>query len=313
MKIIVLGSGGVGSYFGAKLVDSGHEVLFVARGAHLEALQKEGLFLKHPSFEFSKPIHAVDIESLAFLDVSSYDLILLATKSIQTRDIAASLAKCLIGHLHPPYILSLQNGVENEAILCDYFAEAYVLGGLTRKIGAHVVAPGHVEAVGVAETIIGTLYSTMENEQFLEELVKTFNEAGIPTQSTYDIKQELWKKLIINNGVNALCALLKVKTGTLFAHEGLSHIIYGLMQETAHAARSLHIKISHEDVDAMFTLISNFDSIKPSMLVDLEQGRTLELEEICGVVIRALHQVDVDAPYTKTIKALLEFTMERAE
>ena len=313
MKIIVLGAGGVGSFFGAKLLEAGHEVLFVARGAHLEALQKEGLHVKHPSFEFSQPIHALDIEGLAFLDLASYDLILLATKSIQTREVAAFLAKCLVGHLHPPYILSLQNGVENEAILCDYFAEAYVLGGLTRKIGAHVVSPAHIEAVGTAETIIGTLHSTMENEQFLEALTRAFNEAGIPTHSTYDIKQELWKKLIINNGVNALCALLNVKTGVLFGNEGLSEIIYGLMQETAHAARSLHIKISHEDVDAMFTLIKQFDSIKPSMLVDLEQGRTLEIEEICGVVIRALHQIGVDAPYTKTIKALLEFKLGAKE
>lgn len=117
------------------------------------------------------------------------------------------------------------------------------------------------------------------------------------------------KKLIINNGVNALCALLRVQTGVLFEQNSLADVVYGLMQETAHAARSLHIKISQEDVDAMFTLIKQFDSIKSSMLVDLEHGRSLEIEEICGVVIRALHQIGVDAPYTKTIKALLEFKL----
>ena len=93
-------------------------------------------------------------------------------------------------------------------------------------------------------------------------------------------------------------------------HPKLSSLVFGLMQETAKAARVLHVNISEEDVDAMFELIKGFDSIKPSMLVDLEHGRALEIEEICGVVIRILNEVGQDAPYTKTIAFLLEFTLE---
>ena len=309
MNILILGAGGVGGYFGARLLQAGHSVAFVARGAHLEALQTEGLHVKHPSFEFAEKIKAFDLSSLADMDAASFDLIILTTKSTATREIAIHLAQWLRNQMKPPYILSLQNGVENEAILCDYFAEEYVMGGLTRKIGAHVVQPAYIEAVGSAETILGMMHVSMDNERFLEELALAFKHAGIPTQTTHDIKQELWKKLIINNGVNALCALLRVKTGVLFDKSSLCEVVYGLMQETAHAARSLHVKILQEDVDAMFELIKQFDSIKPSMLVDLEQNRALEIEEICGAVIRALHQIGVDAPYTKTIKALLEFKL----
>ena len=311
MNIIILGAGGVGCYFGAKLLQAGHHVVFVARGAHLDALQTEGLHVKHPTLEFEQKVQACDLESLVELDGSLFDLIILTTKSIATREVSIYLAQWLRTQIKPPYILSLQNGVENESILCDAFSDEYIMGGLTRKIGAHVVSPGHVEAVGTAETILGMMHSTMENERFLEALALVFNRAGIPTQTTHDIKQELWKKLIINNGVNALCALLRVKTGVLFEQDSLSAVVYALMQETAHAARSLHVKIFQEDVDAMFALIKQFDSIKPSMLVDLEHGRVLEIEEICGVVIRALHQIGEDAPYTKTIKALLEFKMEQ--
>lgn len=311
MNIVILGAGGVGCYFGAKLLQAGHHVVFVARGAHLEALQTEGLHVKHPTLEFEQKVQACDLESLVELDGSLFDLIILTTKSIATREVSIHLAKWLRTQIKPPYILSLQNGVENESILCDAFSDEYIMGGLTRKIGAHVVQAGHIEAVGPAETILGMMHSTMENERFLEALALVFNRAGIPTQTTHDIKQELWKKLIINNGVNALCALLRVKTGVLFEQDSLSAVVYALMQETAHAARSLHVKIFQEDVDAMFALIKQFDSIKPSMLVDLEHGRVLEIEEICGVVIRALHQIGEDAPYTKTIKALLEFKMEQ--
>ena len=253
MNIIILGAGGVGSYFGARLLQAGHNVAFVARGAHLEALQTEGLHVKHPHFEFEEKIRAFDLDSLADLDATSIDLIILATKSIATREMSMHLAQWLRTQMKPPYILSLQNGVENEAILCDYFAEEYIIGGLTRKIGAHVIKPAYIEAVGTAETILGMMHSSMENERFLEELALIFNQAEIPTQTTHDIKQELWKKLIINNGVNALCALLRVQTGVLFEQNSLADVVYGLMQETAHAARSLHIKISQEDVDAMFT------------------------------------------------------------
>lgn len=311
MKFIILGAGGVGSYFGAKLLEAGHEVTFIARGEHLNALQTNGLHVKHPTLTFAQKIKAMGIEALMECDPTLFDAIILTTKSTATRDIAISLAKWLRGQIKPPSIISLQNGVENEAILSDYFAEEFIIGGLTRKIGAHVVAPGHIEAVGPAETILGTMHSTTESEQFLEALVQALNHAGIPTQTTYDIKQELWKKLIINNGVNALCALLEVKTGVLFQSEKLAALVYGLMQETAHAARTLNVKISQDDVDAMFALIKQFDSIKPSMLVDLEHKRALEIEEICGVVIRALHQVGVDAPYSKTVATLLEFKMER--
>jgi len=311
MKFIIFGAGGVGSYFGAKLLEAGHDVSFVARGEHLRAMQQEGLSLTHPTLMFSQAIKAMDMEALGHCDPILFDAIILLTKSTATREVAAFLAKWLRGQMIPPYIVSLQNGVENEAILCDYFSEEFIIGGLTRKIGAHVISPGHVKAVGPAETILGTIHSTTESDHFLEAFALCLNQAGIPTQTTYDIHQELWKKLIINNGVNALCALLEVKTGVLFANTKLSNLVYGLMQETAHAARTLSIKILQEDVDAMFELIKDFDSIKPSMLVDLEHGRTLEIEEICGVVIRALHQIGVDAPYTKTVATLLEFKMER--
>lgn len=313
MNIIVFGAGGVGGYFAAKLLEAGHEVVLVARGEHLDALQNNGLTVTHPLLYFSRSVKALDMQALSQLDPQHYDVILLLTKSTATREAALSLANWLKRQIKPPYIVSLQNGVENEAILCSYFAEEFVIGGLTRKIGAHVVSPGYVSAVGPAESILGVMRSTAENELFLEMLVQTFNEAGIPTQSTYNIEQELWKKLIINNGVNALCALLEVKTGVLFEREKLSAIVLGLMQETAAAARALHVKISEEDVQAMFELISHFDSIKPSMLVDLEHGRKIEIEEICGVVIRSLHQIGVDAPYTKTIATLLEFKLGAKE
>lgn len=307
MKLAVIGAGGVGCYFGAKLLNAGHEVVLVARGAHLEAMQQEGLHVSHPSLHFAQSVDALDMSSLIKLTPSSFDALILLSKSMQTKAIAEQLSTWFANTSSLPYVISLQNGVENEDILCEFLPKERVIGGLTRKIGAHVIKAGYVEAVGEAETIVGAMVYDENAQMFVVQLTEVFNQAGIPTQPTDDIRKELWKKLIINNGVNALCALLEVKTGVLMHHPKLSRLVFGLMCETAAAARALHVSITEEDVRAMFELILGFDSIKPSMLVDLEHKRALEIEEICGVVMRILEAIGQDAPYTKTISTLLEF------
>ena len=311
MKCLIFGAGGVGCYFGARLLKAGNEVLFVARGEHLNAIQDCGLKVTHPDMLFNLKVDALDIEALSALDSSSFDVIFIATKSTATHEIALFLKEWMTDKTNNPYIVSLQNGVENEDILCQYLDADKIIGGLTRKIGAHVITHGQIEAVGKAETILGLMKNSKEGASFLEDLTHILNHAAIPTEVFLDIRKELWKKLVINNGVNALCALLEVRTGVVMHHPKLSSIVKGLMQETALAAKTLHVKISQEEVDAMFALILGFDSIKPSMLVDVEHQRPLEIEEICGVVVRNLHMQGLDAPYTKSISALLEFKLEQ--
>ncbi|MDD3343961.1 MAG: 2-dehydropantoate 2-reductase [Sulfurospirillaceae bacterium] len=310
MKFIVLGAGGVGCYYGARLLRAGHEVVFVARGEHLAQLRKEGLTLNHPKIDFNEAVTAISIEEMRVLDLSSFDAILLTIKSTATREIAEVLKSCFESLTSIPYCISLQNGVENEDILSHYIKPCYIIGGLTRKIGAHIIRAGVIQAVGDAETILGLMESDEKAKHFLEKCALILKEASIPTEIVLDIRKELWKKLIINNGVNALCALLEVKTGILMHHSHLASIVLGLMRETAMAAQALHVKISDEEIQAMFDLILGFDSIKPSMLVDVEHGRALEIEEICGVVIRYCKQLGIEAPFTQTIYALLNYKME---
>lgn len=311
MKLAILGAGGVGCYYGAKLLEAGCEISFVARGAHLTALQTKVLCVTHPSFSFSKKVKACDTEQLWKDDASLYDGIIVLTKSMETLGLAKALklwATKNNGVL--PFCISLQNGVENESILAEHIGAKKVIGGLTRKIGAHIIEPGCVDAVGPAETILGAWSSDANALLFTERFATLLNTAGIPSRVTPYIQKELWMKLVINNGVNALCALLRVKTGIVMQHPKLFPLVQGLMHETAQAARALHVKISTQDVEEMFALIKGFDSIKPSMLVDLEHDRRLEIEEICGVVIRTLKSKGLDAPYTKTIASLLEYTLE---
>lgn len=308
MKFLILGAGGIGSYFGARLINAGHEIIFVARTKQLEALQQKKLKLQHPEFCFSKKVTAYCIDEIKSFDTHYFDAVLLTTKSTSTLTLAKHLQMWFANEKKIPYIISLQNGVENEEILSESLNKQYVIAGLTRKIGAHIVSPAIISARGSAETILGSLEETKENQIFLKNIEQIFNDAKIPTQISANIKLELWKKLIINNGVNAICALLKKETGVIMHHEKLSKIVYGLMNETASAALNIGIKISKKEIDDMFNLITNFDSIKPSMLVDVENNREIELEEICNVVIKNCEALGLDAPYTRTISTLLEYT-----
>ena len=308
MKFLILGAGGIGSYFGARLINAGHEVIFVARAKQLEALQQNELKLQHPEFCFSKKVIAYTIDEIKSFDAHYFDAVLLTTKSTSTLALSKHLQMWFANEKNIPYIISLQNGVENEEILSESLNKQYIIAGLTRKIGAHIVSPAVITATGTAETILGSLEETKENQTFLKNIEQVFNEAKIPTQISLNIKLELWKKLIINNGVNAICALLKKETGVIMHHEKLSKIVYGLMNETARAALNIGIKISKKEIDDMFNLITNFDSIKPSMLVDVENNREIELDEICNVVIKNCEAQGLDAPYTRTISTLLEYT-----
>lgn len=308
MKFLILGAGGIGSYFGARLIEAAHDVVFVARGKQLEALQQNELKLHHPEFYFQKKVISHSLSQVKEINIFSFDAVLIATKSTSTISLSKHLQSWFGNEKNIPYVISLQNGVDNEEILSTNLIKTHIIAGLTRKIGAHIVSPAVISATGTAETILGAIEKTEENQIFLQNLEKVFNEAKIPTQISQNINLELWKKLIINNGVNAICALLREKTGVIMNHEKLSKIVYGLMNETAQAALNKGIKIPKEEVDEMFELITKFDSIKPSMLVDVENNRELELDEICNVVINNCEALGFDAPYTRTISTLLEYT-----
>ncbi|XOB61207.1 ketopantoate reductase family protein [Campylobacterota bacterium DY0563] len=307
MKIIILGTGGIGAFYGAKLILAGHSVKFIARGEHLKVLKEKGLSLTHSTFTFNEKIDVCSFEELDSNVIQESDAIIFSTKSTSTKELAQKLSIVINQNLSFPYLVSLQNGVENEDILCEYFPEEKVIGGLSRKIGAHIVEAGIIESTGDVETIIGAIKENNLNKSFMEDLKGSLIKADTKCEIVSDIKLELWKKLIINNGVNAICALLRVKTGIVMRNEKLSQIVYGLMKETAVAAKVNNIEISPKDVEQMFELIKHFDSIKPSMLVDVENGRAIEIDEICNIVIKKCEQLDYDASYTKTISYLLDF------
>lgn len=308
LKLLMIGAGGIGGYYSARLAEAGHEVVLTARGEHLAALQKNGLLVHYEGQQLACQLPAVDHATLMQnYQSSDFDVIVIALKSTATQAVLNELEPWLKTSQVP--VLSLQNGVDNEPLIAQVLGESRVLGGLAVRIGGHIIKPGVVEAEGVAEIVMGAWPAANEQANqgtFLEALQKAFVQAGIPTRVSDTIGYELWRKLIINNGVNPISALTGLDTQSLTQHPELSKIVYGMMMETAKSAKADGLDLDKKDVDEMFELISSFNAIKTSMLVDKEKGRPLELDSIAGAVIRRSEALAIEAPYTRTVSALLK-------
>ncbi|MGO1500309.1 MAG: ketopantoate reductase family protein [Marinobacter sp.] len=309
LNILMIGAGGIGGYYGARLSEAGHRIVLTARGSHLAALQEKGLVVHYENRLMECRVPAVDHAVLIQNhQPSDFDVIVIALKSTATKAVLGELGPWM-GQCEVP-ILSLQNGVDNEPMIAQALGENRVLAGLALRIGGHIVEPGVVEAEGVAQIVMGE-WPCVPSERdarrpLLEILQNAFEQAGIPTKVSDDIRYELWRKLMINNGVNPISALTGLDTQSLTRHPQLSRIVYGMMAETAAASKADGLELGKADVDEMFGLISSFNAIKTSMLVDKEKGRPLELDSIAGAVLRRSELLGIDASYTATVSALLE-------
>ena len=312
MNIAVIGAGGIGAFYGMILHDIGCNVKFIARGENLKYLKNNNMKITHPNYIIEDKIDVYDIEEfITQFKPEEIDAIFIATKGMSTEGISKTLASWIKNSSKIPYFISLQNGVDNEDIMEEYYNKDYVIGGLTRLIVSHTVDFGHVHCEGGVETLIGAVNPNEANAKFLDELKTLLDKTQTKTIICENIKLELWNKLIVNNGVNAICALLEEESGPLIRHEKTSKLVYGLMSEAALASNAVGVNLSQEDANKMFELYTKFQSVKPSMWVDKENNRDLELEQICEVVIRNCEKLGKDAPYTRTISTLLEFTYNR--
>ncbi|SNC60147.1 2-dehydropantoate 2-reductase [Marinobacter sp. es.048] len=307
LRILIVGAGGIGGYYAARLLHAGHEVILTARGAHLAVLQEQGLTVQYGEEVWSFPVQALDHSGLvAGYSPDVFDVVLVTLKSTATEAMLAELGPWLYHGTVP--VLSLQNGVDNEPALASLLGAQRVLGGLAVRIGGHIVQPGVVEAEGPAQIVMGEWPLAVGADRrgaLLERLRSEFEAAGIPATVSDNIRYELWRKLVINNGVNPLSALTGLDTRSLTHHPEFQKIVHGMMAETVAASKADDVNLGPEDLAEMFDLISNFNAIKTSMLIDKEKGRPLELDSIAGVVLRRCERLGIEAPYTRTVNALL--------
>ncbi|TCK08469.1 ketopantoate reductase family protein [Marinobacterium mangrovicola] len=315
MKFLILGAGGIGCYYGARLLEAGHSCTFVARGKHLEALQTNGLEVRHPELHFTGAVDAINLATLIReRSAAEFDLVLFCLKGGATTETMEQLNAWL--NDSQLILLSLQNGVDNEPLIANTIGDARTLGGLAVRIGGHILEPGIIEATGPAQIVMGAWPDSTaqpSTDAFAKKLSLLLNEADIPTQVSPDIRYELWRKLLINNSMNPLSALTGLDTRSLTSDPVLRPIIHAVMTETAAVGIADGVALGEKDVEEMFELICGFDAIKTSMLVDREKGRPLELDGISGAVLSRGEKLGINTPLTALINRLLELNIGSAE
>jgi 2-dehydropantoate 2-reductase len=298
MKILIMGAGAVGLFYGARLQQAGEDVYYCARGDNLRALREDGLEVTSIKGDFQLRVKATGDPR----EFAPYELILFCVKSYDTVATARMLDGCLA---EGGAVMTLQNGVENEEALCTVLPRESVMGGNAR-VGAELTAPGKLRHTASGMIEFGEL-DGRETPRALR-IAEAFRRAGILGQLTCDLKSVRWMKLMGNNGTNTVSALTHCTLGEMFAGPEGAALVHRLMAETAVVGRAEGATISDDDVEKYYNIARGFSgahAIKTSTLQDLERGKRLEYDAISGAVVRAAHRHRLSVPATETVHALL--------
>ena len=298
MKIMIMGSGGVGSYYGGLLAKQGNDVTFIARGAHLQALRTNGLQVKSVHGDFAIiPAQATDSPA----EVSAVDLILFCVKTYDTDDAAKAIQPAVSPQTA---IISLQNGVDAVERIGKVVGVEHVLGGVT-QISSAIEAPGVVRQVSQFRRIIlGELDGSVSARA--QSIKKTLKETGVTVEITQNIFKALWTKLVFISAASGLGSLTRLPMGDYRSVPETRAMIVSLMKEVETVARAQGIALDADVVEKSLAFMdAAAPQIKASMQLDVEAGRQTELEAMIGVVGRKGREAGVPTPTADFIYAAL--------
>ena len=298
MKIMIMGSGGVGAYYGGLLAGQGNEVTFIARGAHLQALRTNGLQVKSVHGDFTViPAKATDTPA----EVGPVDLVLFCVKTYDTDDSAKAIQPAVGPQ---SVVMSLQNGVDAVEQIGKIVGMDHVLGGVT-QISSALEAPGVVKQVSqFRRVVLGELDGSVSAR--IQSIEKTLKETGITVEITQNIYKALWAKLIFISAASGLGGLTRLPMGEYRAVPETRAMIISLMKEVEAVARAQNVALDADVVQKSLDFIDNAaPHIKASMQLNVEAGRRTELESIIGVIGRKGRELGVPTPTADFIYAAL--------
>ncbi len=310
MRFAVIGAGGVGAYFGAMLASAGENVMFTARGPHLDAMKREGLRVVSPHGTMKVPPERC-VGSPA--EIGPVDTVLFCVKSYDTERTAPSLAPLL----HPAtVIISLQNGVDNEEKLGRSLPGCTIFGGVA-YIYSTITRPGEVAlAGGPAKIVFGPFDGAPpDHRRRAIEIRDICAHAGIDAEASVDIVAALWKKFIFITGAGGITALTRLTLGEILAVTQSRDLLADAMRETESIARARGVRIEERYLDGVFDTLSKFDNkTRSSLYYDLVHGKPLEIEALAGTVVRNGAALGIPTPVNRAVyAALLPYHLHNSE
>jgi 2-dehydropantoate 2-reductase len=298
MKIAIFGTGGVGGYYGGLLAQAGHEVIFIARGAHLKAIRENGLQVKSVHGDFAvSPAQATDDPA----SVGTVDLVLFCLKTYHT-DEAVQQMRPMIGG--DTVVMSLQNGVDAAERIGSVIGMEHVIGGVT-QISSAIEAPGVVKQVSQFRRIVfGEMDGTISTR--VGSIETALRETGITVEVSTDISKALWTKLVFISAASGLGSLTRLPIGEYRSVPETRAMITALMKEVEAVARAQGVALDADVVEKSLDFIDNAaPTIRASMQLDVAAGRRSEIESMIGVIGRKGRELGIPTPVADMIYASL--------
>jgi len=293
MKIAIIGTGGVGGYFGGKLTKAGYDVIFFARGEHLKAIQQYGLTIKSIQGDFKiDSVNATDkIDAIGLVD-----FVILSVKAWQVKDIAKDLIAII---KRDTIVLPLQNGVLAAEELKENIKQENIIGGLCRII-SKIDSPGVINHLGIDPTIVFGELNNSKTERI--NLVKSiFDKAEINSRISDDIISDLWKKFI-GICVSGLLAVTKTTYGELMELKETRQLMIELLEEIYKLSQKIGIQIESDFIIKTVAFIDSFPFESTSSLTrDVWEGKPSEIEYQNGTVVKLGKKFGIETPVNEFI------------
>jgi len=290
MQVAVIGAGAVGCYYGGLLLKAGHDVTFIGRQVHADAINARGLLLDTKTFRGHLPAKAAtDTATLA-----PPDLVLVCVKSADTETAGRSLA----GRLRPETsVLSLQNGVDNAPRLAAVIGHAVI--PVVVYVGSEMAGPGHVRHHGGGDLAIGPSPASAA-------LAETLQAAGIGVTIADDIDKTLWSKLIINCAYNALSAVAGIAYGPMLQVDGTRQVVTSAVQEATTVARACGVAIADDLIDHILNIPEIMPNQMSSTAQDLARGKPSEIDFLNGHVVRKGAELGIATPTNQALQVMVK-------
>ncbi len=292
MKIGIVGPGAMGTFLGGVLGRE-NEVVVLGR----REVKKEEIKIIGKTELNSKVKYTIDPS-----DLSQVDLVIISTKAFDTEQAVKGIVNKTPSRT---YVLSLQNGLDNEEIIARYFGEERTIGGITSH-GVTYLDTGEVKHAGKGETVIGPYPEGDNASEIMKELEKVFGEAGISVKKSENILGHIWKKVIINVGINPITALLQVRNGFLVEDVCLTELMRDAVKEAVKVAEEYTVLPSDDLFQNTLAVAENTAENKSSMLQDVMNKRKTEIDHITGAVIEKAEEKGLEVPINRTMYRLIK-------
>src|SRR3954471_772767 len=297
LKIAIMGSGGIGGYFGARLQNGGADVTFIARGEHLKAMQQNGLAL-----EGANPLHLPKVKATDDPStIGPVDLVLFCVKLRDTESAGRTIKPIL---KEGSAVISLQNGVQKDEMLAPIVGRGALLGGAA-YIGVAIARPGVIRKTGTMERLAFGEYDNKVSAR-AQAFLDACKAGGINAEIPPDITLELWQKFVFLTAMSSVTASMRATIGPIRANPLTRQFALDVMREVVAVGRAQGVGLAEDFAEKR---IAGVDAMAPemqaSMALHLQQGNPLELPWLAGAVVDLGAKKGVPTPCCRAVRDIL--------